>query len=369
MQGRSVMFSQLLQAWKAQPVFVSVISCNGLGDAASAMALTMMPASRQGASGLTHATASRLYSSKIKNADNAAAGAGAGQPGAHISPLWTSLRRSLFPVGPSKPTSPSASPSSASPSPSSSTSSSPASWQRRGAPGQATSGTAAAAVVASREARAAGRRATREHEDAFRSLSKGAERFSGTLLKGAVLLITIPLAVHMLSHSLMMSLCIRGLEADRPETVALTLRRIRSVIISNYLATKFEEEEGVGLLMTLLSQWANEAVLREFILTAQHLLQHPSTREALLMSSLVERLERALAAGWLPLELREPARQLYLDAHASLRMEMGAGAAAGVEAGAGAGAGAGARPVGAGTGADAGASAGTSTGSGVDKKQ
>ena len=39
-------------------------------------------------------------------------------------------------------------------------------------------------------------------------------------------------------------------------------------------------------------------------------------------SSLVERLERAGAAGWLPAELREPARQLFLDAHAARRMEM-----------------------------------------------
>eukprot|EP00198_Chlamydomonas_reinhardtii_P009363 XP_001698700.1 predicted protein [Chlamydomonas reinhardtii] len=129
--------------------------------------------------------------------------------------------------------------------------------------------------------------------------------------------------------------------SDRPETVVLTLKRIQSVVRSDYLASRFEGDEGVALLLTCFHERAGEAVLREFLAAAAQLLKYKSTREALLMvrwvriplgagmlacwvfgSSLVERLERAGAAGWLPAELREPARQLFLDAHAARRMEM-----------------------------------------------
>ncbi len=46
---------------------------------------------------------------------------------------------------------------------------------------------------------------------------------------------------------------------------------------------------------------------------------NPPARQA----SLVERLERAQAQGWVPPELRETLQQLYLDAHALRRMGMG----------------------------------------------
>ncbi|KAG2426610.1 hypothetical protein HXX76_012925 [Chlamydomonas incerta] len=189
-------------------------------------------------------------------------------------------------------------------------------------------GSARAALEARTAARRAAKAAGAAQSDAFAGLSKPAETFSATLLKAAVLLITVPLGVHMMSHSLMMSLCVKGLESDRPETVLLTLKRLRSVVGSDYLAARFEAEEGVALLLTCFHPAAGEAVLREFLAAAQQLLHYKSTREALLMSSLVERLERAQAAGWLPPDLREPARQLYLDAHAARRMEMEAAAAA-----------------------------------------
>ncbi|EFJ41336.1 hypothetical protein VOLCADRAFT_98665 [Volvox carteri f. nagariensis] len=195
--------------------------------------------------------------------------------------------------------------------------------------GLAPSTAAAAALAASREARAAERRAARGKEDAFTALSKNAERFSGTLLKAAVMLITIPLGVHMLSHSLMMSLCIRGLEycvgrwpkqrlpSAYPWRIGL-LGRPRSRGPYHQPGGPLHQPE---LLAGNLPERV-AVVLKEFLSTAHHLMGFRSTREALLMSSLVERLERALAAGWLPGNLRDAARQLYLDAHATVRMEM-----------------------------------------------
>lgn len=173
-------------------------------------------------------------------------------------------------------------------------------------------------------------------------MSKPAEMFSGTLLKAAVLLITVPLGVHMMSHSLMVSLCIKGLEAERPETVVLTLKRVRDVVGHEYLANRFEDEDGVALLVACFNERATPEVMREFLRTAQHLLKFERTREGLLMASLVERLERAQAQGWVPPDLRESLQQLYLDAHALRRMGMGgsggppgAGGAAQQPAGAG----------------------------------
>ncbi|GLI71537.1 hypothetical protein VaNZ11_016769 [Volvox africanus] len=329
MQSRFAMFSQVLQAWKAQPVFISFIGCSSAADVTSAMARCNAPA----ASALMPLANghSRLYNNGSSGSVDAATGnRGGGGPadGSADSSLWSSLRRSLFPIGPSKLGSPSsaiASPGMSSPPAAASPSASAASSTRLRSSGQSVP--TAAALTAGRNARAAERRAARAKEDAFTALSKNAERFSGSLLKAAVLLITVPLGIHMLSHSLMMSLCIRGLEADRRETVVLTLRRIRSVVVSEYLARKFEEEDGVGLMMNTFSEGSGDAVLREFVATAQQLMQYRTTRDALLMSSLVARLERALAAGWLPEgDLREAARQLYLDAHAALRMEMEVGA-------------------------------------------
>ncbi|GIM13130.1 hypothetical protein Vretimale_16329, partial [Volvox reticuliferus] len=331
MHSRAAMFSQVLQAWKAQPVFISFIGCSGAGDVASEMARLIAPAtSALLPKANCHSKFSNNDSRRSVNTASGNRGSGGPAEGNADSSLWSSLRRSLFPVGPSK---------SASPAPSTSTpgthslptaaspSTSAAASTRLRSSGQPSA--TAAALTAGRDARSAERRAARAKEDAFTSLSKNAERFSGTLLKAAVLLITVPLGIHMLSHSLMMSLCIRGLEAERRETVVLTLRRIRSVVISEYLARKFEEEDGVGLMMATFSEGAGEAVLREFVATAQQLMQYQSTRDAMLMSSLVARLERALAAGWLPEgDLREAARQLYLDAHAALRMEVEGGAPA-----------------------------------------
>ncbi|KAG2432677.1 hypothetical protein HYH02_006662 [Chlamydomonas schloesseri] len=269
----------------------------------------------------------------------ATAAAAAGQRDGARPSVWASFQRALFPIG-SASSGEAAAPSSSAPSSASTSApSGRAAVAGRGAGGTAASASVAAdarmSARAAQEARNAARRAAKQagaaQSDAFAGLSKPAEAFSATLLKAAVLLITVPLGVHMMSHSLMLSLCVKGLESDRPETVVLTLKRIRSVVASDYLAARFEAEEGVALLLTCFNERAGEGILREFLAAAQQLLQFKSTREALLMSSLVERLERAQAAGWLPPGLREPARQLYLDAHAARRMEMeaGGGAAAG----------------------------------------
>ncbi|KAG2500458.1 hypothetical protein HYH03_002025 [Edaphochlamys debaryana] len=230
------------------------------------------------------------------------------------------LLRALFPVGtPSAPASEAAS-----------TSGRAAAAASSGPISRSGLSPAMAAARAAQEARTAQRRAARQGtaaEDAFTGISKPGEQFSATLLKGAVLLITIPLGVHMLSKSMMMSLCIKGLESDRPETVALTLRRVREVVVADYLAERFEAEEGVAIMLGAFSELAPANVIKEFIAAASQLLKFKATREALLMSSLPERLERAQAAGWLPPELREAARQLYLDAHAARRMAMEGAAA------------------------------------------
>ncbi|PNW83933.1 hypothetical protein CHLRE_04g214900v5 [Chlamydomonas reinhardtii] len=262
------------------------------------------------------------------------AAAASGPDGSARPSLWASLQRALFPVG-SVTSNEAAASSSSSASPPSAAATATGRAARSGATtlggGSAASAAAStadarAAARAAQEARNAARRAAKQagaaQSDAFAGLSKPAEAFSATLLKAAVLLITVPLGVHMMSHSLMLSLCVKGLESDRPETVVLTLKRIQSVVRSDYLASRFEGDEGVALLLTCFHERAGEAVLREFLAAAAQLLKYKSTREALLMSSLVERLERAGAAGWLPAELREPARQLFLDAHAARRMEM-----------------------------------------------
>ncbi|GFR41532.1 hypothetical protein Agub_g2191 [Astrephomene gubernaculifera] len=291
------------------------------GDTAAGMLVrAMIPSARQAAWG-------RL-SLQLRHCSSSSSSGTGGDAPAKSGTFWSNLQRALFPVGPSKSAARTASEASAS-------SSTPVASASRGTPTtqlRPPSGNpaTAAAAAAAREARAQQRRAARGQEDAFAALSKPAEQFSGTLLKAAVLLITVPLGVHMMSHSLMMSLCVRGLESDRPETVVLTLKRVRSVVASDYLADRFEAEDGVGLLLATFHEGSGEAVLREFLAAAQQLLRFRSTREALLMSSLVERLQRAAAAGWLPASLREEAHQLYLEAHAARRMEMEA--AAGVAA-------------------------------------
>lgn len=60
----------------------------------------------------------------------------------------------------------------------------------------------------------------------------------------------------MMSHSLMVSLCIKGLEAERPETVVLTLKRVRDVVGHEYLANRFEDEDGVALLVACFNERA-----------------------------------------------------------------------------------------------------------------
>lgn len=117
------------------------------------------------------------------------------KPANESSSLWSSLRLTLFPVGTSKSVPSAVSNSSTlSPLPYSVTTPGSGSATRPHCAMAINSAGAAAMVVANRDTRAAERRSVRVKEDVFKDLSKNAERFSGTLLKAAVLLITIPLA-------------------------------------------------------------------------------------------------------------------------------------------------------------------------------
>jgi len=152
-----------------------------------------------------------------------------------------------------------------------------------------------------------------------------AQRFAGTLFKAGLLLITIPLGIYIISKVLLVSLCVRGLQSDDPRTVKQSLRRVQQYIFTEYMASRFEADEGVIAVATLLTDKMPHkypGLMSEYLKTVQHLMQHPATREALIMATMPERLERAFSRGWIPSELQEEAHQLYLDLHAFRRMYM-----------------------------------------------
>lgn len=178
----------------------------------------------------------------------------------------------------------------------------------------AAAGSSAQTARQQQEQQAAQRQAARKEGDVFKSMSKQGENFAGTLLKGAVVLITIPLAVHLMAKSMLVTLCVKGLDSKREETVCITLKRVRQVIVSDYLAARFEADDGVVLLMSTFHAAASPGVLRDYLLAVQQLLKFPSTREGLLLSSLVDRLERAVRQGWLPEDIRGLALDVLQDA-------------------------------------------------------
>ncbi|KAG1669498.1 hypothetical protein FOA52_015665 [Chlamydomonas sp. UWO 241] len=91
-----------------------------------------------------------------------------------------------------------------------------------------------------------------ENPALFIPLSKDAEQVSGSLFKVALVMISLPMAGWFISKTLLVALCINGLRSHDPAIVRMSLSRVRTFIFSNYLATKFEEDDGVVLLVSLL---------------------------------------------------------------------------------------------------------------------
>lgn len=133
--------------------------------------------------------------------------------------------------------------------------------------------------------------------DVFIPLSKDAEQFSGMLFKAAAVMISIPLASWFISDTLVVALCIRGLRSEDPEIIKMSLTRIVSYIFLDVLATKFEQDEGVTFLVSLLSHQnilGNRVLMIEAIKAVRHLLKFSETRKTLLLGMAGERLQRAL---------------------------------------------------------------------------
>ncbi len=135
--------------------------------------------------------ASSGTSSNTGGAKKAAAGSAGEAAGEASAPsLWANLRRAIFPISSESATSSAKATSATAATGRAGSATGPAT--SAGASAGAASGPRAAARAAS-DARAARREAGREQADAFKPMSKPAEMFSGTLLKAAVLLITVPL--------------------------------------------------------------------------------------------------------------------------------------------------------------------------------
>jgi hypothetical protein len=137
----------------------------------------------------------------------------------------------------------------------------------------------------------------RAEADVFIPLSKDAEQFSGLLFKAAAVMISIPIAIWFLSDTLVVALCIRGLRSEDPVIIKMSLSRISTYIFVDALASKFEEDEGVTFLVSLLSHQnvlGNGGLMIEATRAIRHLLQFSETRRTLLLGMAGERLQRAL---------------------------------------------------------------------------
>jgi hypothetical protein len=57
----------------------------------------------------------------------------------------------------------------------------------------------------------------------------------------------------LVSKVLLAALCVKGLDKyGQPDVIKISLIRIRSYIFNEYLATKFVEDDGIVLLVSLL---------------------------------------------------------------------------------------------------------------------
>ncbi|MEW5301129.1 MAG: hypothetical protein WDW36_004008 [Sanguina aurantia] len=62
------------------------------------------------------------------------------------------------------------------------------------------------------------------------------------------------MAVYMIGNTLLVNLCIKGLQSDDPAITKISLRRIRSYLVFDFLATHFDEEDGVILLLQRMDE-------------------------------------------------------------------------------------------------------------------
>ncbi|GAX77531.1 hypothetical protein CEUSTIGMA_g4975.t1 [Chlamydomonas eustigma] len=151
--------------------------------------------------------------------------------------------------------------------------------------------------------------------DIFIPLSADAQQFSGNLFKAAIFMITIPLAGGFISKVLLVGMCVKGLDKyGEPGLIKISLTRIRSYIFNEYLATRFVEDDGIVLLVSLLGHanlLGDAEIMRECLETITHLLKFEEARSALLLGMATERLERAVERGWVAPSLLDHAKQVH----------------------------------------------------------
>lgn len=61
-------------------------------------------------------------------------------------------------------------------------------------------------------------------------------------------------AVYMIGNTLLVNLCIKGLMNDDPAIIKISLARIRSYIVFDFLAHHFDEGDGVILLLQRMDE-------------------------------------------------------------------------------------------------------------------
>ena len=173
------------------------------------------------------------------------------------------------------------------------------------------------------EGRQAAQRAA--EADVFIPLSKDAEQISGMLFKAAAIMISVPMAIWFVSNTLLVALCIRGLKSEDPVIVKLSLSRIVSFILVDVLATRFEQDEGVTFLVSLLSHQnilGNAHVMIEATRAVRHLLKFDETRKTLLLGMTGERLQRALERNMVAPEAIQETRLLLDEIEEMKRKDM-----------------------------------------------
>ena len=57
-----------------------------------------------------------------------------------------------------------------------------------------------------------------------------------------------------MGKTLIVSLCVKGLRSEDPRVLRQSLRRVQSFIFCDYLADKFEQDDGVITLIGMLNE-------------------------------------------------------------------------------------------------------------------
>lgn len=184
---------------------------------------------------------------------------------------------------------------------------------------------ASSAMQRARRIREAEEQQRAAEADVFIPLSKDAQQVTGMLFKAATIMISVPMAIVFVSNNLIVTLCIKGLKSEDPFIVKLSLSRIHTFIVADLLASRFEQDEGVTLLVSLLSHQnilSNGSVMAQAIRAIRHLLKFSETRKSLLLGTAGERLQRALERKMVAPEAIQETRLLLDEMEDIKRNEM-----------------------------------------------